>query len=846
MNNLKPSDIKRIVDRVIKRIFSDKTQSLDDLLNTSINNIFIEKVNIENATYLLDLSDYELSKIYTKNKDNGESLPLPNFTDFRRYLYDILQNDGKLPINYSYADNNTKLGRLYSNKCSLQRFNNNIKSYLVNGIYDDFDIVNCHPSILLYISNSCKWENKHLTQYVRERDKFLKDNKLTKKDIIIKGLYTDIIDTNINGIERELYQEIHSIREKLYNNNELRHFKPKPKPKPKPRTRGRPKKQDIEIEEDTFSTDNPKGSFLSSFLGYFELLLVNLTINKLDITDSVGVNMYDGLLIKKNVVTIEQLNNVTNPYGIKWSKKPLRYQIEEGLEEYNYNDSKVYNQVKKEFESKNFFIKKPYLIVSKTDEGFVLHKPKEFKESHQNLHCVKLVTINQSEKKLEKKCFVDYWFKDINRKQYDTINFIPYSTKETPEYLIKNKIQKKTEFNTFEGFDRIYISKDKRNEKYNEDIKFVLDEYLNKVVCDNDIEKYKYLISYISHFLQKPREKEQVATCLFGIKGGGKGTYVEFIKYLLEEKNKGSHNIKYTYICDGNPDESVFNRFNRCISNKLLINLNEFGKRDFINNCDKIKPLITDYIASIEDKGINGRTIENSYHRVIITSDKEQPITITKDERRFFLLKISSLWKGNRDNFTKINNLFSDNDFMNHLHSYFMDIDITFFKPTDYPETQEYKNFREDNIKPVYKFLKEYFVDDKERFKDNIQFNKKLNKDGVYFEHSKNNSLILEEFKSYLLDNGYLKEYKTWNRQQYINQFREVEIGIYGFKKQIQKKINGKNLCHIFVVIPELERQLNKYFDQVDKEDIDDDIDTNKIVKSGCKIDPLDRGVDFC
>ena len=66
-------------------------------------------------------------------------------------------------------------------------------------------------------------------------------------------------------------------------------------------------------------------------------------------------------------------------------------------------------------------------------------------------------------------------------------------------------------------------------------------------------------------------------------------------------------------------------------------------------------------------------------------------------------------------------------------------------------------------------------------------------------------------------------------------------------EQQIQKKINGKNLCHIFVVIPELERHLNKYFDQVDRDDIDDDIDTNKIVNRECKIgdDPLDRGCDF-
>ena len=171
-----------------------------------------------------------------------------------------------------------------------------------------------------------------------------------------------------------------------------------------------------------------------------------------------GVNMYDGLLVPKNTVDIDELNETTNKIGIKWIKKSMDYEIEEGLEHFIYRNCMVYSQFKKEFEKNNFFIKHPFQLITKEDdEDFKAVCLKTFKESNTNIQVQALTSINKSSimKDIKLVKFVDVWADDPNRLQYDTTCYFPFTVLESKEDVAH--LIPKNSYNVFNKFDRKYI-----------------------------------------------------------------------------------------------------------------------------------------------------------------------------------------------------------------------------------------------------------------------------------------------------------------------------------------------------------------------------------------------------
>ena len=72
----------------------------------------------------------------------------------------------------------------------------NIRNFLCNDYNSELDIINCCPSILLYLTDIYNIDNQYLKQYVNNRNEILEKNKLTKLDIIIA------INTDENSTKR--------------------------------------------------------------------------------------------------------------------------------------------------------------------------------------------------------------------------------------------------------------------------------------------------------------------------------------------------------------------------------------------------------------------------------------------------------------------------------------------------------------------------------------------------------------------------------------------------------------------------------------------------------------------
>ena len=80
----------------------------------------------------------------------------------------------------------------------------------------------------------------------------------------------------------------------------------------------------------------------------------------------------------------------------------------------------------------------------------------------------------------------------------------------------------------------------------------------------------------------------------------------------------------------------------------------------------KIKTLVTDATLLINNKGINSYPI-TSYYRFIITSNNEDPIKTTHDDRRNFIMRSSDELIGNMEYFNHMYQLLDDENAENIL-----------------------------------------------------------------------------------------------------------------------------------------------------------------------------------
>ena len=166
-----------------------------------------------------------------------------------------------------------------------------------------------------------------------------------------------------------------------------------------------------------------------------------------------------------------------------------------------------------------------------------------------------------------------------------------------------------------------------------------LNEILNliKILCGNENKIYEYFIKWIGQMIQYPDIKS-ICSTLISKMGAGKGTFIHLLKLML-----GSNKILETT----NPSRDVGGNFNSSMADSFLVNLNELSKKDTLEAEGQIKGLITDPILTINKKGIDQIQIK-SYHRFIITTNKEDPIVTSKDDRSNLIIRSSDELCGNK------------------------------------------------------------------------------------------------------------------------------------------------------------------------------------------------------
>jgi len=111
---------------------------------------------------------------------------------------------GKLNVNYCFSKSAKTHGRLYAHKASLQLLCKELRHTLCKGVYRDYDIVNCSPTILSQYCSKKDIEAPFLKDYVENRDERIQElmdaNSLSRNEIkevilsVLNGGFTEYED----------------------------------------------------------------------------------------------------------------------------------------------------------------------------------------------------------------------------------------------------------------------------------------------------------------------------------------------------------------------------------------------------------------------------------------------------------------------------------------------------------------------------------------------------------------------------------------------------------------------------------------------------------------------------
>ena len=155
------------------------------------------------------------------------------------------------------------------------------------------------------------------------------------------------------------------------------------------------------------------------------------------------------------------------------------------------------------------------------------------------------------------------------------------------------------------------------------------------------------------------------------------------------------------------PSRDVWGDFNGMMASSFLVNLNEMSKKE-MGDCEgRFKALATDPTITINNKGVNQFKIQ-SYQRFIITTNKEDPIKTTDDDRRTVIIRSSDEKIGDKEYFNKINEYLDDVNVIRTCYDYFKSISgMKNFSSIPKPQT-EYQN----NLKQLYRSPIEMWLED--------------------------------------------------------------------------------------------------------------------------------------
>lgn len=727
---------------------------------------FTEKVNVKKALKIANLTTQEIkATFWDKDELSRDSNEKWNWSSYilniRSFLKKIIHSKGETKQTYKFGKMNYE-GRLYVNGFGIQSLQNKIRNYICNDYYNELDIKNAHPCILLYLCEKNDISCNLLKDYCLQRDFILEKHNLSKFDILI-SLNKDVNKPKKKNSWFNLFiEELQEIKNSL--------------------------NKKIELPE-TDNLNNPLSSAINKILLKHEGEMINKIINYIN-PKNIGFPLFDGVYYDRSLnLDLNEINNLLSDYkyikvSVKDTKKSLEnFDLPDNIDE---EISEEYEEVKKKFEKEHFQTLCPpafwkQIVTSEGEKRFIQYSRKDFE-----LACEEYKFIDVNDKGIiTKPTIFKKWIGDISRRKYQSIDFIPYGKKDNcPDNI----------YNTFEGFE---INKNK-----NIDINLVEDcnienimDYFSNLVgeYDNfknglDCPNTKYLTQYIAHMFQYPEKQTRKIICLKGWTGTGKDTLLNLLRELM--------GFRYCGLTSDPND--LFKEFNTILDSKIAIFLNEMEGKDGVKIQEKLKDIATrkyNCVNNKHEKEINQR----NYIRLFILSNNDNPVNIQLNDRRYVVFNSSYDLVINQSNKEKseialkfweqFNKDLKNPLWLEKVYNQLMEIDLSDFCPDkSAPVTKEYNLMKEKNNVPLYDFIKDIY--------ENNRYNGFFQKDNKHYINFRD---LKNKYQEYLDELDIKPDFKI--KESWIKQ--KLSICNNSFDPAVRKQFsfNGsiirKQFCEI-------------------------------------------------
>lgn len=427
---------------------------------------------------------------------------------------------------------------------------------------------------------------------------------------------------------------------------------------------------------------------------FLEFSKKSATYDKKNCIDFYRKNLYSD----KKKTKKEKLINIAS--GHFWAKEDneaeylsLFPKYEDKKEDHKDNWKTIFKKIVVDFEKTHCKILNNSLYIKTVPDKFIFMSKPQLIQTYEHIEC--------GFKEGAPVGFISRWvsYNDkINKK--DGMDFFP------PPLICPDNM-----FNLWRPFDMELLTTP--YDKQQEGLDFILNHI--KILCNHNVEVYDYMIKWIAQMIQYPAIKS-IVPVLISNEGAGKGTLLKLMTLMFGREK---------VMESSNPSRDVWGDFNGAMASSFLVNLNELGKKDIGENCGKLKALITDTSIVINNKGVN-QFQANSYHRFIITTNKEDPIQTSNDDRRNLIIRSSDEKCKNYKYFDKINEYLDDINVIRTCFDYFKKEIKVGHHLGPIPQTEYQQNLKEGNRTAVDLWLEDFT-------RENIELNviEKLGKETI-------------------------------------------------------------------------------------------------------------------
>jgi hypothetical protein len=662
--------------------------------------------------------DYHLCKLLMES-DNENLTPEMKEEFQDKIMNNIDKNTGVLKVSH----NNTKykIGRWYGNQnVSIiphsKYFKHTLFSYLG---WLDLDMIKGHATIACCMGNAVGLDFKHIKYYINNFDDIANemidfysskkegDEPLQKSDV--KNLFNLMIyGGGFNTWKEELAigNPKKNVKPKFIQNDNIFHpiaenYKAQCDDIAKKIYIANPSlvRKLAEKDEDR---DKLKGKVVSYWFQIIENHIIHicyqLSVEKRIIERNVCGLEYDGVNLPRAPFSIDKEQLITQfndkilqstglnvmmkfkDYDPKYvltdiieMRKNMVIPVYDEEEEEQFveitdpknNYREVFKGLVDDFEKEHNKILNTGNYVSKGHDEIIIRGDKNFKDSYKHIQC--------GYKDGKPVAFVDVWMNCNDKiKRYDYMDIYPKAS------LCPSNVYNIWQPFVMEKFTEPYVKKDK-------ELKFILNHI--KILCDNDDVVTDFVIKWIAQMIQFPEVKSYVLTFISN-EGAGKGRLMELFSRMMGEKKIHESST---------PSRDIWGSFNGLMSAYFLINLNELSKSETKGNEGQMKAMITDGTITINPKGV-AQYKTKSYHRFIITTNKEDPVVTKKDDRRNIIIRSSDEKIGDKDYWKEISKYLEDDDVIRTCYDYFKSIeDMDKFRELPLPITDYQNNLKEGN-----------------------------------------------------------------------------------------------------------------------------------------------------